>query len=480
MSVERQFTKGVAWMAAGNWTEQAVNFVLFVLLARLLGAEVFGLAAMAAAFVLLSEFLVRESLSEILIAKDAPEPGHFNAAFWLLSGLGALLTLALVLCSGLIGAFYGHPVVGNLMIGFSPTVLLIAFTAVPVAILRRALKFKVLSLRALAGVVVGGIVGLGMAWAGYGAWALVGQRLAQVGTNVVMAWGAVDWRPSMGFERRHARDVLGFGSKVLGLRAAELVSTQTPIIIIGRTLGAASLGQFAIAWRLIEIGSFLIVTPLRMVAQPAFAAITRAGENPAKLLGDIGRISSLAAFPAFVGLAVLATPAVRVLFGQGWGDAAGVLNILALVGIYFCIEKVQQAFCLAAGQAGRLTALAWVEALVGVVIIWAASGWGLAGVSAAFVLRYLLLWPFRFRIVAAIGSTSITALAGVFVLPAMLSAAMGGAVWAVLQAASGANAPVLVILGALTGLVVFSLGTLLIMRDRIALARRYLAGTTGV
>lgn len=480
MSVERQFTKGVAWMAAGNWTEQAVNFVLFVLLARLLGAEVFGLAAMAAAFVLLSEFLVRESLSEFLISRDEPETGHFSAAFWLLSGLGCVLTLALVFCSGLIAAFYGHPVVANLMIGFSPTVLLIAITAVPVAILRRSLQFKVLSLRALAGVVVGGIVGLGMAWAGYGAWSLVGQRLAQVGTNVVMAWGAVDWRPDMRFERRHARDVLGFGSKVLGLRAAELVSTQTPIIIIGRTLGAASLGQFAIAWRLIEIGSFLIVTPLRMVAQPAFAAITRAGENPARLLRDIGRMSSLAAFPAFVGLAVLASPAVRVLFGPGWGDAAGVLGILAFVGIYFCIEKVQQAFCLAAGQAGRLTALAWIEALLGVVMIWIASRWGLAGVSAAFVLRYVILWPLRFRIVAEIGGTYMGALVRVYVLPAVLSAVMGLAVWATSSAATGATATILVLSGVAVGVVVFSLGTFLLMRDRVALVRSYLAGTTSV
>ena len=85
MSITRQFSKGVAWMAAGNWLEQAINFVVFVVLARLLVAEAFGLLAMATAFVILSEFLVRETLSEFLIA--IPPPVLWSGSFPLFSSL---------------------------------------------------------------------------------------------------------------------------------------------------------------------------------------------------------------------------------------------------------------------------------------------------------------------------------------------------------------------------------------------------------
>ncbi len=71
MAAKSGFGRGVAWMAIGNWTEQAINLVIFILMARLLGAEAFGLLAMAAAFVILCEFLVRESLSDYLIAAES-------------------------------------------------------------------------------------------------------------------------------------------------------------------------------------------------------------------------------------------------------------------------------------------------------------------------------------------------------------------------------------------------------------------------
>ncbi|MBV1904044.1 MAG: oligosaccharide flippase family protein, partial [Marinosulfonomonas sp.] len=264
-------------MAAGNWIEQAINFGVFVLLARILGAEAFGLLAMAAAFVLLSEFLVRDSLSDFLISFENPTPAHYNATFWMLVALGGLLSAGLWLGAGPIAAFYGQPQVAGLVIGLSPTVLMIALTAVPVAILRRELRFRALSLRAILGVSIGGIVATYMALNGYGVWALVGQRLTQVLINIVMAWSAVSWRPGLRTTTGHCREVFRYGGAVLGLRAAELASIQVPSVIIGATLGPVALGLFSMAWRLVEIASFLIVTPLRMAAQPAFAAMRRSG-----------------------------------------------------------------------------------------------------------------------------------------------------------------------------------------------------------
>ena len=78
MTIEKQFSKGVAWMAVGNWVEQAVNLAVFVALARLLGAEDFGLVAMAVTFVILAEALVRETVSEVLIAEKALSDAHFT------------------------------------------------------------------------------------------------------------------------------------------------------------------------------------------------------------------------------------------------------------------------------------------------------------------------------------------------------------------------------------------------------------------
>ncbi len=187
MSTTRQFSKGVAWIAAGTWAEQAINFLVFVTLVRLLGAENFGLIAMAGAFVIVAEFLVRESISEYLIAAHAPTKAECDTVFWMLVAAGLTLAFALILGAGSIARYYGETQVQSLIVALSATVPFIALTAVPIALLRRELRFRALSLRAVAGVVVGGIVGLVMAWQGAGVWSIVGQRLAQVGTNVTLA-----------------------------------------------------------------------------------------------------------------------------------------------------------------------------------------------------------------------------------------------------------------------------------------------------
>jgi len=479
MSIIRQFSSGVAWMAAGNWIEQAINFGVFVLLARILGAEAFGLLAMAAAFVLLSEFLVRDSFSDFLISHENPSPGHFNATFWMLTALGGLLSAGLWLGAPPISAFYGQPEVAGLIVGLSPTVLMIALTAVPVAILRRELRFRALSLRAIFGVSIGGIVATYMALNGYGVWALVGQRLAQVLTNIVMAWGAVKWRPGLKTSASHCREVFRFGGAVLGLRAAELASIQVPSVIIGATLGPVVLGLFSMAWRLVEIGSFLIVTPLRMAAQPAFAAMRRSGAGASDLLLDISRLSGLVAFPAFAGLAVLASPIIALLFGVEWLDAAPMLATISVLGTYFCIEKIHQAFCLAAGRAGPTALVAWLDVALSALLVWLLAPWGGTAMSAGIVLGLLILWIVRFIIVGAAAGIGPWALAKCHVAPLLAASGMAAGVGLLLSQLGPYSPLVTVLAGATFGAFIFGILTMVFMADRLKILMQFVGKSPG-
>ncbi len=475
MSIKRQFGSSVAWMAAGNWIEQALNFSVFILLARLLGAEAFGFLAMAAAIVILAEFLVRESLTEYLITAEQPSAGHHNAAFWSLLGLGAALTVWLIALSGLVATFYGQAQVRDLMQALSATVLLVAVGAVPVAMLRRSLKFRSLAVRAVCGVVAGGVVAVWMALHGYGVWSLVAQRLVQVSTNTVLAWLAVSWRPGLAGSRREYKDILGFGSTVLGLRAAQVARIQVPMVIIGATLGPVTLGLFSLAWRLVEIASFLVMTPIRMVSQPAFAALSRQGHKATDLLVDISRLSGLAAFPAFVGLALLSQPVLALMFGEQWLGAAPILSIIAVVGIYLSIEMVHQSFCLAAGRARAVAVIAWLEVAFGAGLIWGLAGLGVGAMSWAFVASFLALWIVRYRIVSQIGAVDVRSLLMIQLAPFIGALMMAVGVIAVRHLTSALPDLAVVVLASLTGAGIFAVFTRLFMRDRIQLLQSFAA-----
>ena len=463
-------------MAAGSWIEQALNFLTFVILARLLGAEIIGLAAMAVAFIVLASALVRETFTEHLIAHQNPDQEDHNAVFWCLMLLGGTLTVLIFALAGPISGFYGEPEVANFLRVLTLVVLMISVTAVPVAILRRDMRFDVLSIRAISGVVVGGIIGIAMALTGYGVWSLIIQFLALTATNAIIAWVKAGWSPGRPPPLSKISEVARFGFKVIGVRTGELTATQAPLVMVGGTLGAAALGQFFFAWRLIEIGSFLVVTPLRMTSQSAFSAITRAGQAASDLLDNLFGIIGLLSLPAFAGLAMLSPYLIPVLFGAGWEDAIPVVQIMCAAGVFFSFEKVQQAFSLAAGKAGQYALVTWAEALLGVILIWAFASKGIWIVAIIFSLRYYLLWPMRFAIVQTIGGGTITEFARKNVLPLIATVMMSAVIYGVTLMQFQ---PVLTLLaGTCIGILTFGLLSFILMRDRIESALKLARGET--
>lgn len=479
MSIQRQFSGGVAWMAFGNWTEQAVNFLIFVILARLLGAEAFGLLAMAAVFVILSEFLVRESLSEALISLSDITPEHLNAAFWLLVLFGAGVTAVLLVAAWAIGWLYGEPRIVPLMQVLALTVPMIALTAVPVGILRREMRFRVLSLRAIAGVVAGGVAGVALAFSGAGVWALVGQRLVQVAVNIVLAWRAVDWRPKREFNRKSAAEVGRFGRQVVGLRAGEIALSQAPILVLGAVAGPVATGFYSIAWRIVDLAAVLIAMPLRQTAQPAFAALARGGGNANELLLQLIRISGWLAIPAFAGLAALSLPFLTTVFGAKWIEAAPILTALSMLGAYLCVEKQQQAYVLAHGTARNYAAITWMEAIATGVIIWTVQSKGLHWAAAAQVCVLLALWPFRLSAVGRLSGLGVVDLARPHLAPAIGAIAMVACVIAALGAMPYGPTITLVVCTGL-GVTVYAAISLIFLKDRFQTAKALLIPTRAV
>jgi O-antigen/teichoic acid export membrane protein len=175
--MKRDFTIGAAWSTAASVLEQSAGALIFLIIARLIGVEGFGVAAMAFAFLFLGEFLVRDTITEAIVERPVLEEGRLEATFVVLVGFSLLIMAALALIAHLAATAYRQPAVAPLLMAASPTVLLIALAGVPTALLRRKLAYRALATRYVTGVILGGVVGVIMALNGYGALSLVGQRL---------------------------------------------------------------------------------------------------------------------------------------------------------------------------------------------------------------------------------------------------------------------------------------------------------------
>lgn len=468
MQIRRRLAVGMAWMFAGNGSEQLANFLVFVVLVRILGPEAFGLAAMATVFVLLAELLVRESMTETLIQLPTVEEGHRDAVFWLLGAFSLSLVGLIALSADLIAAVFNEPRVTDYVIWATPTILFIGFSGVPVASLRRDLEFRILAIRATIGVLAGGVVGITMAVMGFGVWSLIAQRVVQVCINNLLAWIAFAWRPGFRATRQHVRDVVGFSSQMIAIRFAELVSLNAPTVIIGSYLGPVILGQYTVAWRVVEILSLILIAPIRYVAQPAFAHMSRGLQSAGTLLYDVMSASSLITIPSFLGMAAVGGTAMSLLFGEEWIPAVPALQVLCLVGVYLSVERLQQSFCVALGRARDLVYLSIAEATLGVGAMLAVVEYGLVAVAAAFAIGYYVVWPFRIRLVTGIAELSLASYLERFLLPLLGSVALYLAVlgWQSLASAHLSDLPLLASC-LMIGFLVYAAFVAVTMRGRV-------------
>ena len=390
--------RGVLWSAGGAGASRFLSFGAFLLIARALDPASFGLVALAALFVAVLAVFVEQGFTQALVQRQTIEDAHLDTAFWTNLSVSAVLAVALALTAGFLAEALSEQELGPVLCALSLSLILGAFSAVQLAILQRDMRFRALTTRSLVGTAVGGALGVGLAWTGYGVWALVAQTLVAQGVTAVGLWNTTGWRPRARFSLDHLRELWGFGLNVLGSKLVNLANTKAASFAIAIALEKQALGLYTVAARVETTLSGLLVNT---ITQVSLATLSR-------FQGDLARfrriyfagvrLTAAFAVPAFLGVAVLATEIVSSILGPQWIDAAPVISILALLGIVSSVGGFNVAAIASLGYPQynfRLDALNAVVTLLAVIV---ALPWGLLGVAVAFVGRAYLLWPLRYLV----------------------------------------------------------------------------------
>ncbi len=422
--MKRDFAISTAWSTVAGWIEQGAGALIFFLIARLVGVDAFGVAAMAFAFLFLGEFLVRDTITEAIVSRKDLEDGRLEATFVALTGFSLAVAGALCIIAVLAARAYGEPQVAPLLMAASPTVLMIGAAGVSTALLRRRLAYRVLAIRSVVGVIAGGIVGVSLALGGFGAWSLVGQRLTEIGINSAFAFQAAGWAPKRMPRGADFALLRGLGPRVVALRAVTLVITQTPTVALGLFAEPRAVGLFAFAWRLVELTSFVIVKPMQGVAQSAIAAMRRQHMPTTAFFLDLIELSAFGTFTAFAGLALIGEPLVGLLLGAEWREAGAILPLLCVAGATLALRAIQEAYLLALDRVDAFMTATIVEAAAGLVLIGAASPFGLGAVSASVAVRALIALPLRARAALAPEAISAAHFVKALATPMLLAAGM--------------------------------------------------------
>jgi O-antigen/teichoic acid export membrane protein len=385
--------RGATWTILDNWGRQLVGLIVFVVIARLLTPVDFGLVALAIVFIAFAQLFVDQGLGDAIVQRRQLSRSQIDTAFWVSIGMGVALTLAGVVLAIPIAAVFGEPDLQPILQVLSLAFLITALQSVQLALLKRELAFRSLALRSLLAVSGGGVVGVFMALEGYGAWALVGQQLAQGSLSVLTLWGVSPWRPGLRFSVRDFREMFGFGVNVVGSDLLTWVSRNTDNLLIGAMLGPTPLGIYAVAYRILDAISVLLVGIARKVAFPGLSRLQQDPDRTKRAYLRMNRVAGLLILAGFLALAVTAADLIELVFGARWQAAGPVAAVLFLIGPVLALQAFSGALLYATGHPEVVFRFRLITTVTNVLGFAVAVSFGILAVAAAFVLRGYLLLP---------------------------------------------------------------------------------------
>jgi PST family polysaccharide transporter len=314
-----------------------------------------------------------------------------STVFWTSLPLGLTFTSLGIVLSWPLASIYGEPSLQPLFASFSVCFLLASLTSVPSALLMRAMHFRALETRVIAGNLFGGATAVALAFRGFGPWAIVGGEIANRAISLVTIWLQSHWRPRAVFSRAKLREQFAYGGTLFGAFLLLQFAQTLQNLMVGRLLGATALGRVTVSQTLVYLPGNRIAGPIEQVMFPTFSRIQ---DEPARILAALNRVNQVLAaiaFPILTGLAILAPEFTAVILGPKWAGTDDVIRVLALAGMALALQRVNFSVLSARGYT-RL--IMWVGAgafLSTAAVILVSYPFGLVATVAALTAQTLVL-----------------------------------------------------------------------------------------
>ncbi len=395
-SFRRRAVSGAGWVAADKWSNRFMGLITLAILGRLLTPEDFGLVALATAFMSFASVFVDQGLGRAIVQRHDLNSIYSSTTFWtsLASSvaLGGVVALAApFLASAFGGSAQLIPVIQVLALGL----VVNALSSTPAALLERDFNFRSLAIRRFVGTMLGGVVAVVVALAGFGVWSLVLQSLVAGIAGVITLWAATAWRPRFEFSLSALKDLWHVGGSIIGMELVGLTNSQSDRLLIGAFLGPETLGYYFMAIRLVSIMVELFSSVFSGVSLTTFSRLQNDRPRLLAWFYKLTSLSSTTAIPVFTLAALTAPVLLPLLFGNQWEPSVILMQILCFLGALNAVAYFDRSVLIAVNRARSAFLLTLGQSIVGVILVLISLPFGVIFVALAVTLRQYAYWPMR-------------------------------------------------------------------------------------
>lgn len=332
MSIGQKIVSSAAWSFVGKLLAQIINFIMFVVLARVLVPDDFGLFGMVLVVLGFVTMLSEAGFNSALIQKEEVKDSDWSTLFWFNMILSVVFALAMIGISPLAAWFYDDPRVQPLIAAIGLQFPISALCGTHLTMLKRDMQFAFLAKMEVAGELIAGLLTVGLAIAGFGAWALIIKALTIYLIWLVATWGKGFWYPKWTFDIQMLRENFKYSFGFFNWNFTYYWSRNADNLLVGKFLGSVPLGLYTRAYT-------TMLMPLRqtnaVASRVMFSGLSRIQNDPEQVKKTYLRAVSTIAlfgFPSMLGLAVVSRDFVLALYGPKWIGCVEVLQLLCLVG----------------------------------------------------------------------------------------------------------------------------------------------------
>jgi PST family polysaccharide transporter len=374
---------------------QAVNFAVrvgfMVVLARLLSPQDFGLVAMVTVVTGIFGLFTSAGLSSATVQRAHITDEQISALFWINMSIGMAFALLCILTAPALAAFYREPRLFWIALALAAGFLFTGAGVQHAALLQRQLRYPTLTLIETLSQVVSSAVGIILALASYGYWALVAATITAPAVTTICSWIAARWQPGRPVWNAEIRSMLFYGGTITLNNLFVYVGYNLEKVLLGRFWGADILGLYGRAYQLISIPTDYLNGAVGGVA---FSTLSRLQDDPVRLKRYFLKGYALAVsmtMPITLYCVMFANEIILVLFGPAWADAATIFRLLAPTVLVFGIINPLAWLLLSTGLQGRSLKISLVIAPLVMTAYSVGLPYGPAGVATAYSCA-MILW----------------------------------------------------------------------------------------
>jgi len=393
-NLKQKTVNAIIWRGMEIFGQQGIRLVIGIVLARLLLPEQFGLIAMLTIFIALAEAFINSGFGQALVQKKNADYTDECSIFYFNILVSLIAMGFLWLAAPWIAAFYKQPLLTSLTRVLSLNLIINAFAQIQRTILTKKIDFKSQLKVGVSASLFSGVIGVVMAYKGFGVWALVGQQVSRALAQTTIYWFVSDWRPALILSFSSLTSMFRFGSKLLFSGLLDTVFNNIYLVVIGKLFTPAALGFYSRAKGLQQYPVTSTTSIASSVTFPVFASVqddrSRVKVGVQKSLTTLVMIIT----PCMLGLAVVAKPLVSVVLTEKWLPCVPFLQLLCIAGILWPLHVINLNVLKALGRSDLFFRLEVLKKILVVVAIAVTYRWGIQamiyGQIGVSVLGYYL------------------------------------------------------------------------------------------